>query len=1014
MAEFPDIFACVSCDKALFLDEDERTLEKHACPFCHHEHIPEDVLQGEALGEEAGVEVAEDDAVDAAPTEPPETESTDDERAEETSSIDEPDGSAVEQPDETAQEPAEEALSTEEPDEPAHEAAAESEEEAVVEELNVNDAPAEDLELPDVFVCLSCDNALFLNETERATGEFSCPHCGQENRASETRAMAAKQLEAVEESAATPAEEKKFEELIECPECDRAIKLMPEQRDDDSVDCPYCKTTIAAPEPPAEEEPMEEVAPESTEPGDAEPVETQQEDAPQEESVEDAVAETADPDAEDTADEPESEVADEQEEAPLTVDEDRGGEELSAESQELTEDEEGEAVEGSTDEVTTDEESKEAESEEAESEESGGILNKTLLESLIEASRSESLMPEQFSCPKCEQEIQLPEPERVMGLCFCPECEELIEAKTASERSTKEPEAVENEQGATEESPAEEGVEPAETDGEATTGDPQPDEPDPAAPQEEEAEEEAAPEREFWLVEVMPGSVDCAKCGNSIKLDKEEKTFGLYRCPYCKEDINHAKGAVVESLLVISSGEEAEDEITPKKKAVNFKALLPYAAVLVFGVALNYSVIRVTNYLQEKKALKTQRVSMLKKDQSEMQERPKVYRDALENSANKVAFGRLDEMSLDELKQFRARLMKDKEDSYAKWFERTGDEIAAPDSLSGQVVLRFQGKLNRFMRRVKLAKIDVNNLETAIGMSLFERQRAQELLREHMTSIREQMGSLSTDEAIDQGLVRREVLVELMALSLKVDDFEMHSVKQAAVHLDSMTKLANRMEERYELSHSPHPDKAHAPHPDEGHASHPAEGHASHPDEGHASHPSAGPGTLWNAEVKHWQKSMKERELNHQSQWEDVVLEYRHLMELFSDFHNQLKALRKGLDLSQVTHPFLDGGVLALRVDGFGELEGVGDLVRHDVETRLERLAKLLDPYAPGSLAYDLQSHKARGAKLTHDQANEFYKRFWEQWKQFHLEEQWFELEGVSSYYHLARIGSTSSAKAHH
>ena len=29
MAEFPNIFACVSGDKALFLDEDERTLEKY-------------------------------------------------------------------------------------------------------------------------------------------------------------------------------------------------------------------------------------------------------------------------------------------------------------------------------------------------------------------------------------------------------------------------------------------------------------------------------------------------------------------------------------------------------------------------------------------------------------------------------------------------------------------------------------------------------------------------------------------------------------------------------------------------------------------------------------------------------------------------------------------------------------------------------------------------------------------------------------------------------------------------
>ena len=34
MTGFPDIFACVSCDKALFLDEDERTLGSHTCPFC--------------------------------------------------------------------------------------------------------------------------------------------------------------------------------------------------------------------------------------------------------------------------------------------------------------------------------------------------------------------------------------------------------------------------------------------------------------------------------------------------------------------------------------------------------------------------------------------------------------------------------------------------------------------------------------------------------------------------------------------------------------------------------------------------------------------------------------------------------------------------------------------------------------------------------------------------------------------------------------------------------------------
>ena len=44
MAEFPDIFACVSCEKALFVDEEDRASAKYACPFCHHEHTPEEAL----------------------------------------------------------------------------------------------------------------------------------------------------------------------------------------------------------------------------------------------------------------------------------------------------------------------------------------------------------------------------------------------------------------------------------------------------------------------------------------------------------------------------------------------------------------------------------------------------------------------------------------------------------------------------------------------------------------------------------------------------------------------------------------------------------------------------------------------------------------------------------------------------------------------------------------------------------------------------------------------------------
>ena len=805
----------------------------------------------------------------------------------------------------------------------------------IAEETEADALPPEPVELADVFGCVFCDRALFLNETERASGDFTCPHCKHENSATETRAVAAKQLEAKGRNVATPAPEQKFEELIECPDCEKAIKLMLEQRDDDSVTCPYCKATIAAPEPPAEEEPEDEVVEEAAEPEVGEVAES--------ESVSGEEAAKAD-----TAAEPEpAAVAGEAEDEPLFIDEDGGDEESPAEPEEAKAD--------GDDESSGDDTAIPAESPEPE--ESEDEVDTSLLESLIESSRNQSLMPEKFSCPKCETEIQLPEAERMMGLCFCPECEELIESKTAYEHTIEEPEPVE----------AEKGGESAEVEGDDPTEEAKPEEPDVAA-----AKEEAAAEMEFWLNDVLPDTVNCAKCSNSLKLEDEEKMFGIYRCPYCKAEISHAKGTVVESLGSSGDAEDEEEEVVKKRKAINFKALLPYAAVFVFGVALNYGVIWVSDYLQEQKAHKAQWVIWLKADQTEMKERPEVYQDTLEDGKNKEAFGRLGEMSLDELKAFRGRLIKARKDSYAKWFQDTGDNITT-NPVYGPVVQGFKRKLNRFIRWVKLAKIDADNLETAFGMNSFERRKAHDLLNAHVVSIREQMDALSTDDAIDLGLVRPEVLSDLMEMSLEVDNFQLKSVKQIVVHLSSMTNKARALEAR--------------------------------------------PGTPWNAEVYQWQYFNKEREHDHHAQWHGIAAEYGHLMDSFSDFYRQLETLKRDPDLSRFQHPFLEGGVLALRVDEFQELEGAGDLVSDDAENRLERLAKLLDPYASGSLANDLKTKKTRGTHLTHDQADELYERFWEQWKQFHLEKQWFELDGVSSYYHLSRIGehsSHNSAGEHH
>ena len=945
MTEFPDIIACVSCDVALFLNEEEQTSGVFSCPHCKHDHNLGEIQQAD----EPPADPVEDK------TAPPPGVSSDleppaNDPVEKAVFFDD----AIEEPsDMTLEEVAEPPLEAEEP--PIEAAGETVEEEAMADDVSVGD-----VELPDVFGCLSCDRALFLNETERASGDFTCPHCKHENSAAETRAVAAKQLEAEGGNVATPAPEQKFEELIKCPECDKAIKLMPEQRDDDSVTCPYCKATIAAPEPPAEEEPEDEVVEEAAEPEVGEVAES--------ESVGGEGGAKAD-----TAGEPEpAAAAGEAEDEPLFIDEDGGGEESPAEPEEAKGDGDDES---SGDDTAIPAESPEP--EEAEDE-----VDTSLLESLIESSRNQSLMPEKFSCPKCETEIQLPEAERMMGLCFCPECEELIESKTAYEHTTEEPEPVE----------AEKGGESAEVEGGDPTEEAKPEEPDVAA-----AKEEAAAEMEFWLDDVLPDTVDCAKCSNSLKLEDEEKMFGIYRCPYCKAEISHAKGTVVESLVSSIDAEDEEEEVVKKRKPINFKALLPYAAVLVFGVALNYAVIWVTDYLQEQKAHKAQWVTRLKADQTEMEERPKVYRDALEDGKNKEAFGRLGEMSLDELKAFRGRLIKARKDSYANWFQDTGDMITT-NLVYGPVVQGFQRKINRFIRWVKLAKIDADNLETAFGMDSFERRKAHALLNAHVVSIREQMDALSTDKAIEQGLVRPEVLSALMEMSLEVDNFQMKSVKQIVVHLSSMTKKARALEARYRLSH-------------------PSADRLDEYGSGHASHSHSEPGTPWNAEVFQWQDFNEEREHDHHAQWHGIAAEYGHLMDSFSDFYRQLEMLKRDPDLSHFQHPFLEGGVLALRVDEFQELEGAGDLVSDDVENRLERLAKLLDPYASGSLANDLKTKKTSGTHLTHDQANELCERFWEQWKQFHLEKQWFELEGVSSYYHLSRIGAHSShnsAGEHH
>lgn len=74
----------------------------------------------------------------------------------------------------------------------------------------------------------------------------------------------------------------------------------------------------------------------------------------------------------------------------------------------------------------------------------------------------------------------------------------------------------------------------------------------------------------------------------------------------------------------------------------------------------------------------------------------------------------------------------------------------------------------------------------------------------------------------------------------------------------------------------------------------------------------------------------------------------------------------------------------------------------------LDRNTHRASAYAPMPLDHDVKSKKPSEQQRPHEQANELYEHFWGHWKQFHMDNQWFELEGISSYYYLSRIGAHS------
>ncbi|MDB4683898.1 zinc ribbon domain-containing protein [bacterium] len=45
----------------------------------------------------------------------------------------------------------------------------------------------------------------------------------------------------------------------------------------------------------------------------------------------------------------------------------------------------------------------------------------------------------------------------------------------------------------------------------------------------------------------LPANVRCANCNESLKLDGQEQRWGIYFCPYCKQEVNHLNAQNKES-----------------------------------------------------------------------------------------------------------------------------------------------------------------------------------------------------------------------------------------------------------------------------------------------------------------------------------------------------------------------------------------------------------------------------------------------------------------------------------
>ena len=137
-------------------------------------------------------------------------------------------------------------------------------------------------------------------------------------------------------------------------------------------------------------------------------------------------------------------------------------------------------------------------------------------------------VPAYVRCAHCTESIKLDGEEQRTGVYFCPYCEQEVDHLNYGKKSGSSGGVLGAVSGWF-----------SSSDDEAKKVEPEP-EPEPVA---EETAEEIHHDDVEAAEKLLPETVNCVLCRNSLKLDEEEQEKGVYFCPYCNREVDHIQDA---------------------------------------------------------------------------------------------------------------------------------------------------------------------------------------------------------------------------------------------------------------------------------------------------------------------------------------------------------------------------------------------------------------------------------------------------------------------------------------